>query len=109
MKRCVGVIVVLMFCASQAIPQKSHGYVPDEATAVKIAEAALIPVYGKEHIESERPFHAKLSSGVWTVGGTLYCAGPNGQRGTGTQCAGGVAVVKISEADGRILSMTHYK
>jgi hypothetical protein len=31
------------------------GFVPDSATAVKIAEAVLVPVYGREKIESEYP------------------------------------------------------
>ncbi len=82
-------------------------YVPDADTAVKIAEEALIPVYGKKHIESERPFTAKLKDGKWTVSGTLRC--PDGKGGTTTGCLGGVAVVEIRQADGRILSMSHTK
>lgn len=31
------------------------GFVPDKSTAVKIAGAVLVPVYGKEVIESEKP------------------------------------------------------
>jgi hypothetical protein len=84
-----------------------EGYVPDSATAVRIAEAVLIPVYGKKQIESETPFTAKLQDNVWTVAGTLHC--PDGKGGTTTNCFGGVAVVQISKADGCILSMTHYK
>jgi len=56
----------------------SNGFVPDEATAVKIAEAVLIPVYGANKIESERPFTAKLKKGVWTVAGTLRCSDGKG-------------------------------
>jgi len=82
-------------------------YVPDSATAVKIAEAVLVPVYGKKKIDSEEPFHAKLDKDVWTVSGTLRC--PDGKGGTTTLCVGGVAVVQISKFDGRILSVTHYK
>jgi hypothetical protein len=84
-----------------------EGYVPSSDTAVQIAEAVLIPVYGKNKIESERPFTAKLKDGVWTVSGTLHC--PDGKGGTTTSCVGGVAVVEISKADARILSMTHFK
>ena len=83
------------------------GYVPNSATAVRIAEAVLSPVYGKAQIESEEPFTAKLKDGVWTVSGTLRC--PDGKGGTTTICAGGVAVVEISKADARVLSMIHYK
>jgi len=84
-----------------------EGYVPSSAIAVQIAEAVLIPVYGKAQIESEKPFTAKLKDGVWTVSGTLRC--PDGKGGTTANCVGGVAVVEISKVDARILSMIHKK
>ncbi len=80
-----------------------EGYVPDSATAIKVAEAVLIPVYGKKKIESEEPFTAKLKDGLWTVNGTLHC--PDGKE----HCFGGVAEVKLSKDDARILAMSHYK
>jgi len=86
-------------------PEK--GFVPDAQTAVQIAEAVLIPVYGKTKIESERPFAAKLENNVWTVSGTLHCS--DGKGGTTTTCDGGTAVVKLAKSDARILSMMHYK
>ena len=79
------------------------GFVPNKETAVKIAEAVLIPVYGKKMIESEEPFTAKLQTNVWTVEGTLHCE--NGAE----HCDGGTAMVQISKVDGRILSMHHGK
>jgi hypothetical protein len=83
------------------------GYVPDPETAVKIAEAVLIPVFGQKQIESERPFVAQLKDGVWTVDGTLHC--PDGKGGTTTSCDGGTAEVRIAKNDGRVLSMSHFK
>ena len=83
------------------------GYVPNATTATKIAEAVLIPVYGEEKINSEKPLKAELKSGVWTVSGTLRC--PDGHGGTTTDCVGGTATVKIAKDDGRILFMIHYK
>ena|SRR5437867_902976 len=83
------------------------GYVPDSGTAVKIAEAVLIPVYGEKKVRSEEPFAAHLEGDVWTVGGTLRC--PDGKGGFTTHCVGGTAVVKLSRRDGRILFMMHYK
>jgi hypothetical protein len=74
------------------------GFVPDSITAVRVAEAVWFPIYGEQHILSERPFVAKLSGGVWTVTGTL----PNGTRG-------GTAVAKIAKRDGRVLFVWHYK
>jgi NTF2 fold immunity protein len=85
----------------------ASGYVPDSKTAVKIAEAVLAPVYGEKHIESERPFTTTLKDGVWTVTGTLRC--PDGKGGITTSCDGGVAEVRISKDDARILFMLHGK
>lgn len=101
---CTFLIATLAF-AQDFRPKE--GFVPDVSTAVKIAEAVLIPVYGKKQIESEEPFKAKSKDGVWTVSGTLHC--PDGKGGTTTVCSGGVAEVQISKANGRILSMTHGK
>src|SRR5439155_26942637 len=57
---------------------KSYGYVPDSATAIRVAESALIPVYGKKQIESERPFTAQLKDDTWTVWGSLHCSDGKG-------------------------------
>jgi hypothetical protein len=86
-------------------PTHANWKVPDEATAVKIAEAKLVSVYGKKQIESERPLHAELNGDVWTVWGTLNC--PDGKGGMTTICVGGVAQIKIFAADARILSVRH--
>ncbi len=102
--------ICLLMVASLAAAQNAKapkGPVSDSETAIEIAEAALIPVYGGKQIKSERPFVAELENAVWTVHGTLHC--PDGKGGTTTLCRGGVAVVKISKADGRIISMAHYK
>ncbi len=42
------------------------GFVPDPKTAVKIAEAVLIPVFGEKKIEAERPFKRRwrMASGL---------------------------------------------
>jgi hypothetical protein len=107
-----GFLLPFTFAAGQAgervgsyVPVR--GCVPDAATAVKIAEAVLIPVYGEKQIVSERPFHATLKDDVWTVDGTLTC--PDGKGGTTTICIGGAASVKLSKRDARILFMIHYK
>ena len=79
------------------IPKK--GFVPDEKTAITVAEAVLIPIYGEKLIASERPFHAVLNGkGVSTVQGSL----PDGW-------AGGVATVRLQRQDGRILYVMHGK
>jgi hypothetical protein len=73
--------VVLLACYSFGQGVKpANGFVPDAATATRIAEAVLIPIFGKD-VTADRPFSAKLNDGVWTVTGTLHCQenlpGPN--------------------------------
>jgi hypothetical protein len=101
------VVLLMVGPASAQSYQPAEGYVPDAGTAVKIAEAVLIPVYGGKQVASEEPCKASLKHGVWTVAGTLHC--PDGKGEITTNCVGGTAVVKISKRDARILSMIHYK
>jgi hypothetical protein len=108
MRNCAAFCCTLLFATlalGQDVPRRD--YVPDSDTAVKIAEAVLIPVYGKKQIESEKPFVAELKGDVWVVSGTLHC--PDGRGGTTTHCVGGVAEVRISKVDARVVSMIHYK
>lgn len=92
--------LMFTFAAGQGYQPKA-GFVPDSATAVKIAEAVLIPVYGAQQVSSERPFNAVLKDGVWAVTGTLRCPGAR------ITCKGGTARVRISKLDGRILYLNH--
>lgn len=73
-----------------------NGLVPDEATAVQVAEAVLQPIYGVKKVVSERPYNAHLSNGTWTVVGSMHSA-----------LLGGVAIVKISQADARVIFVIH--
>ena len=73
-----------------------NGYVPDEETAVKIAVAVWIPIYGKEQIESEKPYNAELKENIWHVSGSL----PEGWLG-------GVAIAEIDKKTGKILRISH--
>lgn len=82
--------------------------VPDAVSAVAVAEKALSRVYGKVHVTGERPFYARLSNGIWTVGGTIYCKGRDG-RLTTDSCAGGAAVAEIRQSDGKVLRIVHYR
>lgn len=77
--------------------QPKDGFVPDESTAIKIAEAVAIAQYGEKRISQERPFRARLLNGVWTAQGTLHPGG----------VFGGTAVVQIRKADGTIVFLTH--
>lgn len=74
------------------------GFIPDQETAIRVAEAVWIPIYGKEQIESEKPFKAMLTKGVWTVEGSLS-----------EGAEGGVALIEISKKNGCILRVIHGK
>ena len=90
-------LLIAIACVAQA-PAPKDGYVPDEKTAIKIAEAVLSPIYGEKQIEGERPFHAKLEGDQWVVSGSLP---PNSD--------GGVAVIRIDKQTGAIIRHIHYK
>jgi hypothetical protein len=101
------VLAFVTLAASQVGSKRD--YVPSSETALAIAEAVFIPVYGKKVIESERPFKATLKDDVWTITGSLYCPEGRPQSERLPSCVGGVAVVKISKIDAHVISMTHYK
>lgn len=73
--------------------------VPNKQTAIKIAEAIWLPIYGNK-IYNEKPFLAELNaSGVWIVKGILH----------GTRAKGGVAYIEIQKSDCKILKIYHGK
>ncbi len=74
-----------------------NGFVPDTKTALRVAEAILIAVYGEEEIAKQRPFKiALVDNEVWLVWGTLD------QR-----YLGGTGVIKISKRTGKVLFLSH--
>lgn len=76
--------------------RRPQGYVPDAATAVRIAVAVWTPIYGAARIARQRPYTASLSGGRWTVEGSL----PRGMLG-------GTAIAVIAQEDGRVLRISH--
>src|SRR2546422_10587240 len=51
-------------------PLPEVGCVPDPETAMRIAEAVWIPLYGEDIVKQQRPLEADLTASVWTVRGT---------------------------------------
>ncbi len=74
-----------------------QGYVPDAKTAIMIAEAVWLPIYGNG-IYEKKPFVAKLQGEIWVIQATL----PN-------EMLGGVPVAEISKKSGEILRISHGK
>ncbi|WP_316633927.1 YbbC/YhhH family protein [uncultured Flavobacterium sp.] len=78
-----------------------NNLVPNKQTAIKIAEAVWLPIYGKK-IYNEKPFTAELtSSGIWIVKGTL--------KDLDLGAKGGVAYIEIQKSDCKILKIYHGK
>jgi hypothetical protein len=73
-----------------------NGYVPDKETAVAIAYAVALPVYGRDTVDAEKPLRAELESGRWTVLGTFHGKGE-----------GGTVIVQIDKMGGQILFLSH--
>ena len=101
-RKLLFVLMLLLTTTALIIAEGKHnykpkdGYVPDEKTAIRIAVAVWIPIYGEKQIEGEKPYHAKLDKGIWTVEGSLP-----------EYTLGGVALAEIAKDDGRILRVSH--
>jgi NTF2 fold immunity protein of polymorphic toxin system component len=79
--------------------------VPDSAAAaIQRGEKAMIKVFGRKAVESEKPLAAKLDGEVWTVYVTQPCAPLHA-----TFCNGGGLQAKISRKDGHVLSVQGFK
>ena len=94
---------ILAYAQENYLPPS--GYVPDAATAIAIARAVLIPIYGEKTIRSEEPLVATRDGSAWLVNGTLPCQ----REYEHTPCLGGTAFVKLSAEDGQIMFVTHGK
>jgi hypothetical protein len=106
MKTAVCLAAVLLAGPARS-GDRQRGFVRDRAAAVRIVVAAWNPAYGKAFIRRERPYHASLRDGVWTVEGTMPRIKVDGRWVRPTH--GGVARAEIRQADGRILKVTHGK
>lgn len=72
--------------------------IKDSLTAVKIVEPILFSIYGKENIESQKPYETYLIENYWIITGTL----PKGMKG-------GTFLIIIDARNSKILKITHSK
>lgn len=72
------------------------GFVPNKETAIRIAAAVWIPIYGEDNIKKQAPYNTQLVNGAWIVTGTLP-----------KNSIGGVAYIELLKKDGRILRVSH--
>ena len=93
---CVLMLLVLLY---ESLPKTADcdNFVPDEKTAMKIAEAVWLPIYG-DAIYQKKPFTTKLVDGkIWQVSGTLQTR------------KGGVPYIEIQKCDCKVLKVEHGK
>lgn len=96
----IALVVFTSFFSSNSIKKRQEvaNYVPDAETAIKVAEAIWLPIYG-EKIYQKKPFVAKLKdSTIWVVTGTLK-----------EKLLGGVPYIEIQKSDCKIIKVTHGK
>ncbi len=74
----------------------ANGLIPNEATAVAVAEAVFRPVFGEQETSKFEPYHAQLTADVWTVYGTLK-----------QNSRGGTPMLRIQKTDGKALEIWH--
>jgi hypothetical protein len=107
MKSLIRLLIVSLVVTCTAIadePEPKHnykpqaGYVPDEKTAVAIALAVWVPIYGEKQIKTQKPYKAELRDGIWYVSGSLKDG-----------WVGGVAEAEIVKDDARVIRVTHGK
>ena len=74
------------------------GYVDKPEVAVGIAEAVAVRFYGRDQVESQRPYLVKRLSDRWVVQGSF-------PQDKGLK--GGSFEIEVSAADGKILRLMH--
>ena len=100
----IWITVLVLACTVSSpgqTPKKDRDYVPDEKTAVRIAEAVLVASYGEERVKAQLPLHADGSNGsYWVVQGW----------GTGHPTSkGGGPAVWINKRSGCVKVFEHLK
>ena len=75
-----------------------NGVVPDEQTAMTIAQAVAIPIWGKETVTAELPLRAVLKANVWTVIGNPHLKGGE---------TGGELIIQLDKKTGAVIAFLH--
>lgn len=93
------VVLSIVLLSNVNIKQQTQkDCVPDEQTAIKIAEAIWYPLYGDD-IYNEKPYNVILEDGFWIVTGSL----PD------STWYGGVAYIKFKKSDCQVVDVYHTK
>ena len=97
------ILFIIVFQSYSCNTKKNMGnapkteFIPNDSTAIKIAEIIWYPIYGNE-IYDYKPFKAELVEGkVWKVSGTVLSE------------KGGGPYAEIQKSDGKIISVYFQK
>lgn len=96
------ILPFFLFCTSMYKIEKAEVqedvFVPNAETAIKVAEAIWLPIFGNG-IYEKKPFKAELlNNEIWIVKGSLK-----------PEEIGGVPIIKIQKKDCKIIELYHTK
>jgi hypothetical protein len=107
--RKIYVLVLFSFISGISVSQNmtmsyrpSEGYVSSEKTAKIIAEAVLVPIYGIDEINKQKPFKVVLKGKNWIVEGST-------PADRGIRYLGGHFTIHIARSTGEITHLSHSK
>ena len=89
---------VLTNNANHNIVDNKELIIKDSLTATNVAESILFKIYGKNNIESQKPYETYLIEKYWVISGTL----PKGYDG-------GTFLIIIDARNSQVLKITHGK
>jgi hypothetical protein len=102
-------IIVLLTMVYQKKNTKTSILIPDEKTAIKIAEAVWLPIYG-DNIYKRIPFVANLKNdSVWIIKGTLNIDTSNIKKNIIFVRSGGVPYLEINKFNCKVIKVSHGK
>ena len=91
-------ILVFTLQGNKVVPSQPRAdCVPDQQTAIKIAEAIWYPLYGDD-IFDQKPYYVQLEGDCWIVIGSL----PENYYG-------GSAYIKFQKSDCKVIDVYHTK
>ncbi|WP_372472541.1 YbbC/YhhH family protein [Capnocytophaga sp. ARDL2] len=99
MKILLKTLLLLLLIIIQPNQKNNLDYVPNAETAIKIAEAIWLPIYG-DKVLNKKPFIATLNQDgkVWIVKGSIS-----------EDVLGGYPIIEIQKSDCKILKVSHSK
>ena len=98
MRHLLWLVLFSPLCSASQTEPEEINYVPNKQVALKIADAVLTQIYGRETINREKPLTARLVGNFWIIRGNLPA-----------NLKGGEAEIKLSRKTGEILYVTHDK